>query len=172
MLLQAPSLQRHRGEAIRGKSRRGFSLLEVLTALAIFLLSLIGIGQLLSQSGERALETQQLGLASLLCQAKMAEVIAGAVPLTSHGDTACDEDSNYQWSMDRDATSIANLWNVKVRISRARADGPHVICTLNQMVLDPAQRGSAADTPASASGSTAPSSGATPGSTGSSLSGN
>jgi prepilin-type N-terminal cleavage/methylation domain-containing protein len=37
-------------------SRPGFSLLEVLIALAIFLISLIALGQLLTISGERAYE--------------------------------------------------------------------------------------------------------------------
>src|SRR5205823_1196030 len=40
----------------RRPTRSGMSLLEVLIALAIFLFSLVGIGQLISYSGQSALE--------------------------------------------------------------------------------------------------------------------
>ena len=56
---------------------------------------------------------------------------------------ACDDDPNYQWSMDCESSSVTNLWNVTVRVTRSRSDGSQVQCVLSQMVLDPAQRGSA-----------------------------
>src|SRR5262249_20119045 len=107
-----------------GRPRRpAFTLLEVLTALAIFLFALIGIGQLLSHSADRALDAQQVGQATMLGQAKLAEVVCGAAPLSSQAETPCEEDSAYLWSLDCQAAPLPGLWNVQVRISRTAPGG-------------------------------------------------
>jgi hypothetical protein len=124
----------------------------VLAALAIFLLALIGIGRLLTLSGERALEVQQQSRAAQLCQAKLAEVTAGVVALSSQSG-AFDEDPDWQWSVDAQSDSISGLWRVKITVSRGRPDGSRIESSLNQMVLDPSLRGSTTDTPPAASSS-------------------
>src|SRR5258708_7570128 len=65
-----------------GSGRRGLTLLEVLVALGIFLMAFATIGRLITISADRALDVQQLAQASQLCQAKLAEVAAGVVPLS------------------------------------------------------------------------------------------
>lgn len=126
-------------------ARPGFSLLEVLIALAIFLISLIALGQLITFSGERALEVQQLSRASQLCQSKLAEVVSGAISLSSQ-DGDFDEDSDWHWHIDAQQDSaITGLWRVEVKVSRDLGDGTHFESTANQMVLDPSLRGSASD---------------------------
>ena len=122
--------------------RSGLSLLEVLVALAIFLIGLIGIGQLVTFSGDQALDVQQEGQAALLCQSKLAEVLAGVVPLESQTDVAFEEDPNWQWSVTAEAHTVANLWRVEVKVSRQRPDNSRVECYLSQLVFDPKQRGS------------------------------
>ena len=125
--------------------RPGLSLMEVLTALAIFLISLIALGQLVTVSGERALEVQQLSRASQLSQSKLAEVVSGAVSLSSQsGDF--DEDPDWHFQVDAELDSaITGLWRVQVKVSRDLGDGTHFESTVNQMVLDPSLRGSTAD---------------------------
>jgi hypothetical protein len=135
---------------------------EVLAALAIFLISLIALGQLITLSGERALEVQQLSRASQLSQSKLAEVVSGAVPLSSQsGDF--DEDSSWHWQVVAEQDSrITGLWRVQVKVSRDMGDGSTMESSVSQMVLDPSLRGSASDAVPSpiSSGATTP--GATP----------
>ncbi len=139
--------------------RKGLSLLEVLVALAILLFALIGIGRLLTLSGDRAMEVQQQGRAAQLCQAKLAEVVAGVVSLSSQSG-AFDEVPDWQWTVDaKSDSSISGLWRVKVTVSRNHADGSRIECSLNQMVLDPSLRGSTTDAASAASATSGSSSG-------------
>jgi len=140
---------------IRGQ-RSGFSLLEVLAALAIFLISLIALGQLISITGEHALEVQQLSRASQLSQSKLAEVVSGAVSLSSQsGDFDEDPDWHWQVEAEQDYSGITGLWRIKVKVTRDMGDGTTMESTVSQMVLDPSQRGSTADA-ASSAATTAP----------------
>jgi hypothetical protein len=119
--------------------------MEVLAALAIFLFSLVALGQLISLTGDRALEVQQLSRASQLSQSKLAEVVSGAVSLSSQsGDF--DEDPDWHWEVQADQdSSITGLWKVQVRVSRDMGDGTTIESKVNQMVLDPSLRGSTSD---------------------------
>jgi general secretion pathway protein I len=121
------------------------SLLEVLVALAIFLFALIVLGRLVIMGGERAREVQELGQATQLCQSKLAEVAAGAVPLSSQSGAPLDEAPDWTWSLDCSQADIASLWSVTVKVGKDRPDGSRIECTLSQKVLDPAQRGNALD---------------------------
>jgi hypothetical protein len=129
------------------QARPALSLLEVIVALAIFLISLTAIGHLVSMGSERALDIEQQGEAAMLAQAKMAEVIWGVIPLSSVGDQSFDEAPDYKWSLTAEQNSnVSNLWNVSVTITRERSDGTKIESTLSQMVLDPSIRGSSQDT--------------------------
>ena len=132
--------------------RPGMSLLEVLIALAIFLFSLVGIGQLIGYSGQHAVEVSQRGHAAQLAQAKLAEVIAGVVPLSSQSEAAFDDegDRDWNWSLTAEPDSIAGLWFVEVTVSRTRSDGTRFESKLSQKVLDPTMRGSTLDAAAAA----------------------
>lgn len=133
-----------------GSVRAGMSLLEVLIALAIFLFSLVGIGQLISYSGQHSLEVAQRGHAAQLAQAKLAEVIAGIVPMSSQSESPFEEDTEWNWSLTAEPDSIAGLWFVEVTVSRARSDGTRFESKLSQKVLDPSMRGSTLDAAAAA----------------------
>jgi prepilin-type N-terminal cleavage/methylation domain-containing protein len=147
--------------------RSGLSLLEVLVALVIFLSSFVILGQLVKLGGDRAVDTQQQVQAARLCQTKMAEVIAGAVPLTTQSAVPFEEDPAWQWSLECEQSNHPGLWNVAVHVSRQQARG--AACTLSEMVLDPQKHGSLQDLPpgsstsgdSSSSGSSSSSSGNT-----------
>jgi general secretion pathway protein I len=126
--------------------RSGLSLVEVLVALTIFLFALIGIGRLITLSSDQALNVEQQGQAIQLCQAKLASVVAGALPLKSQGDVAFEDEPNWHWSLDAEQASVAGLWNVTVRVNRTRPDGSKLEVSLSQMVLDPTLRGTNAIT--------------------------
>src|SRR2546428_1079685 len=111
-----------------GRKRRGLTLLEVLIALGIFLMSFAAICTMITMSGDRALDVQQQGQATQLAQAKLAEVAAGVVPLSGQNDVPFDEDPNFLWSLDAVQSDIAGLWKVTVRVTLQRSDGSRVEC--------------------------------------------
>ena len=53
--------------------RPALSLLEVIIAMAIFLMAVVVIGQLVTMGGERAPEVDQQSEATMLCQSKLSE---------------------------------------------------------------------------------------------------
>src|SRR5262249_49196476 len=126
--------------------RSGLSLLEVLIALAIFMLGMIAIGRLMTMAGERALEVKLEGQATQLCQAKLAEIVSGAVPLSSQSDAPFDEDPDWHWSLDASQDGANGLWHLKVKVSRDQPGGSKIECTISQFLLDPSLRGSTLDT--------------------------
>jgi type II secretion system protein I len=120
--------------------RPGLSLLEVLVAMAIFLFSVIAIAHVIGQAGDRAVDVQRQSQAIQICQAKMAEVIAGAIPLSSQSDVALDEDPDWHWSLDAQPGNVTGLWNVNIKVSRP-GPGGNMETSLSQLVLDPSLRG-------------------------------
>src|SRR5262245_21758687 len=92
--------------------RRGLSLLEVLVALAIFLLSFVAIGRLVTLASDHAVELQQHSHATRLAQSKLNEVLCGALGLES-AEGSFDEDEEWQWSIEADQnTAVSGLWTV------------------------------------------------------------
>jgi general secretion pathway protein I len=154
--------------------RPALTLLEVVIALAIFLLAMTVFSQMLLRNGEIARDLQRQNLATRLCQSKLAEVVAGVVPLSSQSDASFDEEPEYTWSLTADNGSVTGLWNVTVSVTRQQTDsGNPVQCSLSQMVLDPSIVGSTQDAPAisgtaasstdsASSGATTPAAAATP----------
>ena len=128
------------------RARRGLSLLEVLVALAIFLMSITAIGHLVNIAGAQALDAAQRNEAARLCQSQLNRVLAGDVPLSSNGDTPFEENANYTWSVNAEQNSSVNgLWNVTVKVTRERSDGSKIEVAVNQMVLDPSVTGNTQD---------------------------
>jgi Tfp pilus assembly protein PilV len=140
----------------RHHRRSGLSLLEVLTALSIFLFSLIALSQLTTTGTNRARQILDLGQADQLCQSKLHEVASGILPLTSQGETPFDEDPDWFWSMDAEPSIATNLWNVTVRVGWQRGNESRMVASLSQLILDPAARGSTLDTVTIAGSDTAP----------------
>jgi general secretion pathway protein I len=131
-------------------ARRGLSLLEVLVATAIFLFSMVALGRLIILSGDISVEVQQQAEAAHMAQAKLAEVVAGVVPLSSQSDVPFDEDPDWQWSLDAQSDpTVTGIWRVQVKVSRTHPTGRKIESTLSQIVLDPSIRGSNADVTAS-----------------------
>jgi general secretion pathway protein I len=147
--------------------RPGLTLLEVLVALTIFLLSIGAISHLVNLSGERALAIKKHSQAARLCQSKMAEVMMGAVPLQSQKDAAFDEDDDWQWSLDCSQSSSSTLlWTVTVTVNNKKDTKDGFEEVLTQMILDPSQKGSTLDLGASSSSSGSTTSGSTTSGTG------
>jgi general secretion pathway protein I len=148
--------------------RAGLSLLEVLVALAIFLFSIVALGQLIDIGSQRAIDVEWLARGSALAQSKLSEVSAGVIPLSSSSDTACDDDPDWTWSMDAEGDTTPNLYRVKITVSRQRPDGSRFETAINTYVFDPLQRG---NTDGSATGSDDTTGTGTTGTTGTSTTG-
>ena len=87
----------------RRTPRKGLSLLEVILALAVFLLSITGLVFLMGVASDQAIETEMRSQALSLCQSRLAEISSGAVPLEGKGEAACEDDNDYMWSMEVDS---------------------------------------------------------------------
>jgi type II secretion system protein I len=132
--------------------RFGLTLLEVVIALAIFLMALVPVMRLVSMGGERALDVAHSAQASMLCQAKLDSVKVGAEPLNTSG-TVDIGNLTWNYSIDSSPSDVANLYLVKVSVKVDRADGKTVQESLSQLVLDPNLRGSTVSSAASTSSS-------------------
>ena len=64
-------------------ARHGLSLLEVVLALTILAVAAALLAQITKQATDNGLMAQKLSTAQMLCESKMSEVLAGAIPLTS-----------------------------------------------------------------------------------------
>ncbi len=63
--------------------RAGLSLLEVVLALSILAVAAALLAQVTKQATDNGMMSQRLSTAQILCESKMSEVLAGAIPLTS-----------------------------------------------------------------------------------------
>jgi type II secretory pathway pseudopilin PulG len=124
------------------EQRTALSLLEVLIALAIFLLALIGLGTLFSMGADRAMDVDQTSQAVEICQAKLAEVMVGSIPIDgSSGGGSVDDAPGWEWSMQSEPGTVTGLYNVTIHARRQRPNGRSIEATLSQMVMDPALKG-------------------------------
>ena len=125
--------------ASRSSPRRsGVSLIEVMVALAVFLMCLTAIGKLVDLGGDNALSARYQNTGTRLAKSKMNEVIAGMVAVSSggSGDFSADGDDGWQWTVTSSATDIANLYSVTVTVSKPFQGRPYEV-TLTQTVFDP-----------------------------------
>jgi general secretion pathway protein I len=142
MKTRRPPLDRRPSKEAPRNLRAGLSLLEVIIALAIFLFSFTAIAQLLSFSSERVIEGHLRSQANLRCQSKLAEVLAGAEPLTGSGWSSFSDSRDWEWQVTSNEADIANLSNVQVSVRKKKADKSYLEVSVSQMVFAPAQRGS------------------------------
>ena len=132
--------------------RTGITLLEVIVSLAIFLGSLVAIGQLISLGSERAIAVHDEARGLQLCRCKLAELSSGVEPLSSgsasipedeRGNSSSgDTDWQVRWTVADD--SIPNLKLVQVWATRGSGARTTEV-TLAQKLLDPNARGNTAD---------------------------
>ena len=128
--------------------RAGLTLLEVVVAMAIFLISVIAILQLVLMGGERAMDVRLQTRTSMRCQSKLAEVMIGAQAMASTGYTDFSDglDKDLQWQLDvKEVPSVADLWLVTVSVKADLPTGKTVESKVSQMVVDPSKRGTTFD---------------------------
>lgn len=116
---------------------RGFTLLEMVIAMAIMFGSLTAIIQLITLGQQASLEAQFRTEAVIYAETKLQESLAGAIPLQAGGGQV-EEDPDWQWSLTVDPGSIDGLLVATMTVTRnsKEALGKHVY-SIRRMVRDP-----------------------------------
>jgi len=153
--------------------RKGLTLLEVILALAIFVMSLAVISKLM-ELGVRASQYAQLqSRAVMLAESKMGELVAGILPLDGASGDTFTEDPAWQWQATVSDGPVDGLKWVSITVAPASAgelrnNRERIEFTLSRWLLDPSY---SADLDLAASSATSTSStsgsGSTSGTTGS-----
>jgi general secretion pathway protein I len=144
-------------------ARPGITLIEVLVALAIFLLALGAIARLIDVGSDNATDAVNQSDAVRLAQSKLAEVEAGVIPADSGSNGTFDTEPGWTWQVVADQTGIPNLFSVSVTVTRD--SGRQSTVVLTQMVMDPKVMGKPGEIPkptTSSSGTTTGTTGASP----------
>lgn len=123
-----------------GMAPSGLTLLEVVLSMAILFGSLAVLSQLAWNGSRAAVQGQLKTQAVLRCEALLAEVVAGAVPLQSTSNVAFSDDPRWTWSLAVGETSFPELMLVEVTVAHASGSSPlsHVSHTLRRWMRDPA----------------------------------
>lgn len=147
----------------RVPTRRGITLLEVLLALAIFLLSLGAVYSLVNIGSERALDAAIQNTGARLAQSKLAEVEAGVISPASGGSGTFETDADWNWSVESGTSPAANLYPVTVRVWKM-VGGQRREVVMTQMIYDADQMGSSVEAakPTTSTSSSGSSGGSTP----------
>ena len=123
----------------RGRARRGFSLLELILALAILALSVAAISQLVRLGLGHARHARELTKAELYCESTLAELAAGVIPLEGATDVPVEQDSDWLYSVTVEPAPVNGLLVVTVTVYQAEPDPVRPIeMTLVRWMADPA----------------------------------
>lgn len=119
-------------------ARSGFSLLELILALAILALSVAAISQLVRLGLSHARFARELTKAELYCESTMAELVAGVLPLEGVTDVPIEQDSGWLYSVTVEPAAVDGLLIVTVTVYQAEPDPVRPIeFTLVRWLADP-----------------------------------
>jgi general secretion pathway protein I len=127
----------------RNRPRRGMTLIEVLAAMAVFLIALAGISQLVDYGSDLAIEASRTNTGTRLAQSKMAEVEAGIIPVESGGTGTFDVEQGWEWEATSQPTDAPYVYAVTVTCKSTV--GRVVTVKLEQMIFDPQYMGNASE---------------------------
>ncbi|TWU07685.1 prepilin-type N-terminal cleavage/methylation domain-containing protein [Stieleria varia] len=128
--------------------RSGFSMLEMLLALAILGTSLALLAQLADTGTEAAREARALAMSRVLCQTKLSELLLNSeagqtpTPVVDSPVEAFDSESltTYTYSVDIAQAPLAGMLAIRVtvRASVPNEDLPLATYVLDRWMIDPA----------------------------------
>ena len=103
---------------------RGLSLLEVILSIAILALALMAIGDLIATGFRSAKNAEELSEAQILCDTKMAEVVAGVLPLESSAGNTIEENPEWEYDVEIEPAALPGLLQIRVRVRQSDAALP------------------------------------------------
>lgn len=128
-------------------NRKGFSLLEILLAMAILGGSLAVLSQIVGTGGDAARSAKELAMARLLCQSKLAElmvtatsVMPTAVPPTPTPSPDSESDTVFNFAVDVAPAAMDGLLAIRVSVEAVNpeGDGPSVAnYSITRWIVDP-----------------------------------
>lgn len=126
--------------------RPGVSLIEVLVATSILLISIAAISLLTQLGTDSATEAARTNLCSRLARSKMADLEAGVGDVTlSGGSGTFDEFPNFQWEVVSVPVGQSGFaYDVTVRVWIETPSRRPTEVSVSQIVLDPAAMNNAA----------------------------
>ena len=109
----------HPDALLKGEgTARGFSLLEVVLALAILTGAIAVIGELVRLGTRNAEAARDLTQAQLLCESKLAEIASGLALVEPVSMALCPDDQDWLYSVTVEQTTETGLVAVRVTLTR------------------------------------------------------
>ena len=110
---------------MRADGVRGFTLIEVLVALAVATLALGGVLAAISQMADSGLTLRERTYASWIAQNKITELrLANALPEVSESNGEVEfAGQEWSWTANVSETEVENLFRVDVDVSRPGDEG-------------------------------------------------
>ena len=125
-------------------ARGGFTLFEVLLAIAILAVGIGLIAELMSRSAVAAVQTQLESEAITRASSVLAGISSGSLPFGSNSGSAFEDDPNWEWSVtlgpsDYEGLSLADVSVAFVGPSSRKGAGLVTVdYKISQLVRDPA----------------------------------
>lgn len=111
-------IARRRPTGNRSATRRGFSLMEVVLAMAILGVAIAVIGELVRLGSRSAAMARDLSMAQLLCDSKMAEIAAGIAAPEPAVSTPFELEPDWLYSIEVEPTNQEGLLAVRVTVQQ------------------------------------------------------
>ncbi len=106
----------------------GFTLLEVLVAVAILAIAMVAILKANVQNLDALTESRETSTASLLAASKLAEVeAAGAAKWTEFQGDFGEDYPDYTWELETTSTEVEGLMRVVVTVQRSGGSGENAV---------------------------------------------
>ncbi|QDS89888.1 hypothetical protein EC9_40890 [Rosistilla ulvae] len=123
--------------------RAGFSLFEIILALAIFGVAMAMLGNIVSNGAKAAIEARDLARAQIMCESKMAEVMlntAGPQPISNVSLQSSDTLRQWEYSVLTEPAPMSGMVAVQVNVQSVSQDASvlPVEFTLTRWIIDPA----------------------------------
>ena len=150
----------HRASRFKHLSQ-GFTLLEVILALAIFVGAIAVLSRLLVVGVENAETAQWQSQAWLIAESRWSEIEAGIRSFNDPGPYAVDEMPGWQWGLETESMQLANLYRITLTV-QCVTNGPGMGTTiqLSRLYFDAlsatSQQSSSTSSSSSSSGGTSP----------------
>ena len=99
-------------------NRSGLTLLEIVLSLAIFFGSLTALSQLAWNGSRAAVQARLQTQATIRCEAKLNEVLAGAEAMQNHSNTPFPDDGTWTWTLVVTPSSHPELVQLDLTVNR------------------------------------------------------
>jgi type II secretion system protein I len=129
-------------KALRRAGRDGFSLLEIILALAILCGAIATLGELSRLGMRQAERARDLTQAQLLCESKLNEIVAGLTPLEAQDGVpfeSTEDQAESEWLYSIEVASVAEdgLAQVRVTVTKDMPSGRRAVeFSLVRWVMD------------------------------------